>query len=120
MLLALPGQILPTAALTPIHGVGQFFSNIGRAYVHRSYLEWTYLWTFFLGSVVGALLVLPLVALMDQVSAGVFRCVHYHRYVACPVAEAISLASNIFGGYYFSYVHAFWCYRSTSHVGGAQ
>ncbi len=71
-LLALLGQVLPATALIPIHGVGQFFSNIGRAYVHRSYLEWAYLRTFSLGSVVGALLVLPLVSLMDGVSAGLF------------------------------------------------
>jgi hypothetical protein len=32
LLLALLGQILPPTALITIHGVGQFFSNIGRAY----------------------------------------------------------------------------------------
>ena len=72
MLLALLGQVLPAAGLIPIHGVGQFLSNIGCAYVHRSDLEWDYFRIFFLGSVAGALLVLPLVSLMDGMLAGLF------------------------------------------------
>ena len=72
LLLALLGQILPPIALIPIHGVGQFFSNIGRAYVHRAYLEWDYLRGFFLGSAAGSLLVLPLVSLLGGRFAGLF------------------------------------------------
>ncbi len=72
LLLALLGQILPPIALIPIHGVGQFFSNIGRAYVHRAYLEWDYLRGFFLGSAAGSLMVLPLVSLLGGKFAGLF------------------------------------------------
>ena len=68
-LLALLGQVLPATALIPIHGGA--FLEYRTCYVHRSF-GMGLSQGLFLGSVAGALLVVPLVSLMDGVSAGLF------------------------------------------------
>ena len=54
MLLALMGYALPVAALIPVHGAVQFFSNAGRMHVQRAFLVPAMILPFLAGAAVGA------------------------------------------------------------------
>jgi uncharacterized protein len=45
--------ILPVAAVIPLHGVNQFFSNVTRASLLRQYIDWKILFSFAGGSFIG-------------------------------------------------------------------
>lgn len=53
ILLALLPFFLPASAIIPIHGMTQLASNASRAWFGRHYLEWQYIPSFLIGSVVG-------------------------------------------------------------------
>ena len=69
-------QIVPVAALIPVHGMVQFGSNANRALLTRDHIDVPWVKLFFYGSIVGALIAslivvqLPLVAI--QLSVGLF------------------------------------------------
>lgn len=56
VLLAVMAQILPAAAIVPVHGAIQWGSNFGRAVLLRPYMDWRLVLYFLSGSVVGAFL----------------------------------------------------------------
>lgn len=56
MLLAIMAQVLPPAAIIPVHGVVQLGSNGGRALMSWRYIDWRTLGAFLPGAVVGALI----------------------------------------------------------------
>lgn len=76
MLLAVMGQVVPPAALIPVHGLVQLGSNANRALMLRQHIDWRLLGLFAAGAIPGALLAsmivvqLPLVAI--QFSIGLF------------------------------------------------
>lgn len=53
-LLALMALILPVGALIPIHGVVQFGSNAGRAWIRRSDINWRAMLYFLAGAIAGS------------------------------------------------------------------
>lgn len=55
MLLAIMGNLMPPAAIIPVHGVVQFGSNLGRLFTLWGFTDWRMSAWFSLGSVVGAL-----------------------------------------------------------------
>lgn len=55
-LIAVMAQVLPVAALVPVHGVVQLGSNAGRALVLRRHVNWPAALWFALGGLAGALL----------------------------------------------------------------
>jgi len=76
LLLAIMGQVVPPAALIPVHGLAQLGSNINRALMMRSHIDWRLAGLFAAGAVPGALLAsmivvqLPLVTI--QLCIGLF------------------------------------------------
>ena len=55
LLLSIMASMMPIAALIPVHGVVQLGSNVGRTFLLRKSVQWSYLVPFLLGSIVGAL-----------------------------------------------------------------
>ncbi|MEM6832910.1 MAG: TSUP family transporter [Sphingomonadales bacterium] len=53
-LLALMAQLMPAAAIIPVHGLVQLASNFGRAGLLLKAVDWHRLWPFFSGAVIGA------------------------------------------------------------------
>ena len=76
LLIAVMAQVVPVAALIPVHGMVQFGSNVNRAAMTHRHIDHPWLRSFLYGSVVGALIAslivvqLPLVAI--QLSVGLF------------------------------------------------
>jgi uncharacterized membrane protein YfcA len=56
MLLGIMAQVLPVAAIIPLHGVVQLGSNGGRAIMAARHIDWRTLGAFIPGALVGALL----------------------------------------------------------------
>ncbi len=54
LLLATMAPLLPAAAIIPVHGVVQLGSNVGRAVLQRTHIDWPTFVYFLGGSVVGA------------------------------------------------------------------
>lgn len=65
-LLALLGYVLPVAALIPIHGVVQFGSNTGRAFVQRAHVRRDAVLPFIVGAAAGAAAGAPFVTAIDD------------------------------------------------------
>lgn len=55
LLLAVMAQILPAAAIIPVHGVVQLGSNLGRSLLMLAHIHWPLVCVFIAGSLVGAL-----------------------------------------------------------------
>jgi len=55
LLLAVMASLVPPSVLIPVHGLVQFGSNGGRAWLTRSHCDWSLVAGFALGAVVGAL-----------------------------------------------------------------
>ncbi|HEX4856173.1 MAG TPA: sulfite exporter TauE/SafE family protein [Limnobacter sp.] len=76
VLLALMAQFVPPALLIPLHGAAQLMSNTSRVFVQRRHINWPYIRPFFMGSVLGGLLVTPLALYMPvhwgQMLLGIF------------------------------------------------
>lgn len=53
-MLALMGYLMPVASLIPVHGVVQFGSNVGRAFLLRNGIDWKAAGAFMVGAVPGA------------------------------------------------------------------
>ncbi len=53
-LLVLMGYLLPVAVLVPVHGVVQWGSNAGRAFVQRQFIRWDAVLPFVAGAFAGA------------------------------------------------------------------
>ncbi len=76
LLIAVMAQILPVAALIPVHGLVQFGSNANRALLTHKHIDRPWVKLFFIGSLIGAVIAsfvvvqLPLVAI--QLSVGLF------------------------------------------------
>ncbi|WP_245601077.1 sulfite exporter TauE/SafE family protein [Marinobacterium jannaschii] len=56
LLLAVMASLVPPAALIPVHGLVQFGSNGGRAWLTRRHCDWSLVGGFALGALVGAVL----------------------------------------------------------------
>lgn len=55
-LLAFMGNVMPAAAIIPVHGLVQLGSNFGRAYAMRCYVVWRIVRWMSLGSIVGVII----------------------------------------------------------------
>jgi uncharacterized membrane protein YfcA len=75
-LLAIMGYLLPVAVLIPVHGVVQWGSNAGRAFVQREFIRWDRVAPFVAGAFAGAAIGAPFVTELDdpllKIAMGVF------------------------------------------------
>ena len=67
LLLALMLQIFPPNVVIPLHGITQFFSNASRALILRQFIVRQYVVPFTIGSLIGVIAFIPLIALFNQV-----------------------------------------------------
>ena len=67
LLLAMMLQIFPPSVVIPLHGITQFFSNASRALILRGFIVREYVVPFTIGSLLGVVTFIPLIALVDQV-----------------------------------------------------
>ncbi|MEM7745276.1 MAG: sulfite exporter TauE/SafE family protein [Pseudomonadota bacterium] len=76
VLIGILAVLLPPAALIPVHGVVQFGSNTGRAWIMRQHVSWPVLGLFAVGTVVGVaiggMVVVELPPAWVQIGIGVF------------------------------------------------
>lgn len=76
LLIAAMAQLIPVAALIPVHGLVQFGSNANRALMTWRHIDRVWVWRFTLGALVGALLasliVVQLPLVLIQLSVGLF------------------------------------------------
>ena len=76
LMIAVMAQILPVAALIPVHGLFQIGSNFNRALMLRQHIDWAWVRLFFYGAVIGAaiasLIVVQLPLVFIQLSVGLF------------------------------------------------
>lgn len=76
MLIAIMAQIVPVAALIPVHGLVQFGSNFNRALFTYKNIDYRWVKFFLYGSIVGAILATFIVAQLSltliQITIGVF------------------------------------------------
>lgn len=54
VLLAVMAQLVPAAAIVPVHGAVQWGSNAGRAFIMRPHIDWKLVLYFLAGALVGA------------------------------------------------------------------
>lgn len=54
VLLAVMAQLMPAAAIVPVHGAVQWGSNAGRAFIMRPHIDWKLVLYFIAGALVGA------------------------------------------------------------------
>lgn len=66
MMLVAIGSVLPPLAVIPVHGVVQFGSNAGRAYVMREHIERRLFGYFFIGAIIGVALAAQVVVALPQ------------------------------------------------------
>ncbi|QGG79893.1 TSUP family transporter [Litorivicinus lipolyticus] len=64
VLIVLMAQFVPPIVLIPLHAFVMLMSNTGRAWIQRKHVRWAYVWPFLAGSVVGVVLMAPLVRFM--------------------------------------------------------
>ena len=55
MLIAIMPGFLPAAAIVPVHGIVQLFSNSSRAFFGLRFLRWEFVLAFIAGSIIGGL-----------------------------------------------------------------
>lgn len=76
LLIAVMAQIVPVAALIPVHGLVQFGSNVNRALMTHEHIDRPWIKLFFYGSLAGAavasLIVVQLPLVVIQLSVGLF------------------------------------------------
>ena len=56
MLIAIMPGFLPAAAIVPVHGIVQLFSNSSRAFFGLRFLRWEFVLAFISGSIIGGLI----------------------------------------------------------------
>ncbi|MDH3630184.1 MAG: sulfite exporter TauE/SafE family protein [Gammaproteobacteria bacterium] len=56
MLIAIMPGFLPAAAIVPVHGIVQLFSNSSRAFFGLRFLQWEFVLAFISGSIIGGLI----------------------------------------------------------------
>lgn len=66
MMLVAIGSVLPPFAVIPVHGVVQFGSNAGRAYVMRTHMDRQLFWFFLIGALVGIAVAAQIVVSLPQ------------------------------------------------------
>ena len=71
-MLAVLGMLLPVAALIPVHGFVQLGSNVGRAWHMRAHVQTRIALPFLIGSLVGAVLGLQVVAQLPDAPLKLF------------------------------------------------
>ena len=76
LIIAVLASLLPPAALIPVHAMVQVGSNLGRAIIMRSHIDWPTAGVFLIGSVVGiaigGVIVIDLPPAAIQIGVGLF------------------------------------------------
>lgn len=109
LLLAVMASLVPIAALIPLHGLVQLGSNANRAYMTRSYIDWSMLRFFALGAIVGAALAslvvvqLPLVVIEIAVALFILFLVWGTK----PQAEDLSSIGQVASGVFTTFISMF-------------
>lgn len=100
LLIAAMAQLIPVAALIPVHGLVQFGSNFNRALMTRQHIDRVWVGRFTLGAVAGALLasfiVVQLPLVLIQLSVGLF--ILWMIWGPKPKAQQMSAARTVVSG----------------------
>ena len=100
LLIVVMAQLIPVAALIPVHGLVQFGSNFNRAFMTRQHIDRRWVGRFSLGAVVGAIaasfIVVQLPLVLIQLSVGLF--ILWVVWGPKPKAEQMSAVRTVIAG----------------------
>ena len=100
LLIAAMAQLVPVAALIPVHGLVQFGSNFNRAFMTRQHIDRVWVSRFALGAIAGAILasfiVVQLPLVLIQVGVGLF--ILWMIWGPKPKAGQMSARRTVFSG----------------------
>lgn len=109
LLIAALAQLIPVAALIPVHGLVQFGSNFNRAMMTRQHIDRTWVGRFALGAIAGALLasliVVQLPLVLIQLSVGAF--ILWTVWGPKPKAQHMSATRTIIAGGFTTLISMF-------------